>query len=431
VLVIGLTSEEQIALREDLATVRVVDSPTRVALQDFDLLVTDVPGSAADASDVTNVLHIARDRTTQPHHLVRVRPAADSEMHLGLQLGTMATEFEEGADLPGGVPELLEDVAAEAAATVTAGSLQLFKVTYLGGSKVSADLVATNSQEATRPFLVATDGSVVAGALTSGGGHEVWFLPDTACLREWVRVACAHWSTRWPDRFPRAEAIDDWWRSESWQTAAEREVRARQDDVEQRRTEALAALETESEALATELERVAAAVDETERRLLTAQGDELKAAAVDGLRLLGFDVVDMDNLAEGPKLEDLRITDPDDPEWIAVCEVRGYRSGAKVTDLWGKLRRYRENFIMATKRMPSATWYLVNHHIELPADRRPQVLQGADDDVQTFAESADGLVIETATLYAAVRAVEAGTEPAEIRRALRAARGRFQLAKVQ
>jgi len=54
------------------------------------------------------------------------------------------------------------------------------------------------------------------------------------------------------------------------------------------------------------------------------------------------------------------------------------------------------------------------------------MLHGADDDVRTFAETADRSVIETATPYAALRDVDTGVQAAEIRRVLKSQSGRLE-----
>lgn len=81
--------------------------------------------------------------------------------------------------------------------------------------------------------------------------------------------------------------------------------------------------------------------DDEERLLVTGQDDELADAVHSALEGLGFDVEDIDKKrAEEdreragrprPKLEDLRVSDPDS-SWRALAEVKGYVGGGRTTD---------------------------------------------------------------------------------------------------
>lgn len=72
------------------------------------------------------------------------------------------------------------------------------------------------------------------------------------------------------------------------------------------------------------------------RRLLTAQGEDLGEAVVLAFTDLGFDVQDLDEERDRsglPRVEDLNLTCPDQPEVRILAEVKGYAKGAKAGDL--------------------------------------------------------------------------------------------------
>jgi hypothetical protein len=63
--------------------------------------------------------------------------------------------------------------------------------------------------------------------------------------------------------------------------------------------------------------------DEGTRRILTSDGDELVEAVTTVLEDLGFTVRDMDDHHDertGAKLEDLRVEDPSDADWLTLVE---------------------------------------------------------------------------------------------------------------
>jgi hypothetical protein len=128
---------------------------------------------------------------------------------------------------------------------------------------------------------------------------------------------------------------------------------------------------------------------------------------------------------EGDRREDLRVTIPDDPAWIAIVEVRGYRGGAQVKDLM-RLARFRSRFRTETGAEPDASWYVVNQFLGVDPGGRQRVLSGNPDEVSEFAAD-DGLVIDTRELFRLVNAVNAGALAlGDARDILRSGRGVFK-----
>ena len=124
-------------------------------------------------------------------------------------------------------------------------------------------------------------------------------------------------------------------------------------------------------------------------------------------------------------MEDLRLSDPDEPAWTNITEVKGLTGGAKLSDLQ-RFGRYAGLFLRRTGEFPKSRWYLVNQFLGADPDTRPPPLVGAEDDVQVFAEDG-GLVIDTRELFQLVRAVEQGRiDQAAARRLLRSSTGVFQ-----
>jgi hypothetical protein len=143
---------------------------------------------------------------------------------------------------------------------------------------------------------------------------------------------------------------------------------------------------------------------------------------------LGFRVVDVDEeiSKEGDRREDLRIIDPDDAEWTALAEVRGYTKGAQLNDLL-RLARFVSRYIRDESREPDAVWYVVNHFLGMNPSLRPAPLESNVAEVETFGEGG-GLVIDTRDLFRLRMRVRRGeTTPAEARALLRGARRRLEL----
>jgi len=162
----------------------------------------------------------------------------------------------------------------------------------------------------------------------------VAILPNPAFrIFPWVELICTEWAKTLPDLFP---SFGDWTKTTEWMTADElrySEELHRLDDEEKR---ILAELSKGKASLQIQLAQASSSANIGIRRLIKSQSDELVDEVAKALEALGFTVTKMDDqISEGsPKLEDLRIKDPDVKDWQALVEVRGYsKSGGNTSDL--------------------------------------------------------------------------------------------------
>lgn len=260
---------------------------------------------------------------------------------------------------------------------------------------------------------------------------EALILPsDIQDLVPWVEAALWRWHDLAPARFPR---LHDWREAPEWRTEDEQYV-----------TDQLAVAEQEHQRLVTEHEQTTARLrsqlfdasdqaDKRERAVLTEQGETLVAAVAELQRDLGFEVEDIDAATAdhpGQKLEDLRITDPDAPGWLALVEVRGYKGGAKTSD-FQRIDRFVERMLTGQDRRPDSRWYVVNQFLNQPPDQRNPVFANAAEDVAVFAESG-GTVFDTIELFRAHQAVRSGQADADaVRAAMRDTTGVFTSEGIQ
>jgi hypothetical protein len=277
-------------------------------------------------------------------------------------------------------------------------------------------------------FLRDADAQRLAGRFArDGDGPEWWWIPAvTPQATKWVAVALEQWAEKDAARFPSGPA----WRDlEAWRTPEESSAAAEVENVERRRVELLQSLAIAAAEAETKLRDFTAVADANERRLLTAQGEDLVEEVAVTLREFGFEVEDVDRTRAKPgdHLEDLRVVDPGHGDkWIALCEVRGYSGGAQLNDLL-RLGRFEKRFFTETGTAPSAIWYVVNHSLKSSPDARQEPLASNPAEVLTFGEG-DGLVIDTRALFRLRMSVRRqDTSADEVRRLLREARGLLDL----
>jgi len=274
------------------------------------------------------------------------------------------------------------------------------------------------------PFLWSAAGHKLAGAFSRGTNRagDFWILPSFAEPVPWVRVAMAEWHNRDPVRFPVNTA---WASAADWQTPNERLASERIAQLDRERERTLREIAARRDAEVRTLEQLSNAADSRERALLTTKGDDLKNVVAIALGDLGFDVQDMDAVwEEGNKREDLRVTDPSEPGWIALVEVRGYKRGAALNDLL-RLGRFRKLYVMDANRDADASWYIANQFIGADPLTREPILASNPQELEGFADDG-GVAMDTRELLRLWFAVESGTMlAAEARAALRNARGRF------
>lgn len=135
----------------------------------------------------------------------------------------------------------------------------------------------------------------------------------------------------------------------------------------------------------------------------------------EALSTLGFSVELRDEVNTVSKREDLRITDPDDLDWLAICEVKGYKGGAGL-DALRQVEHHAGLFAHDEGRLPSK-WVIVNaQRLQDPGTREvPYVTR--TDDVGSL-EDTGGLVLDTRALFEALQLVEGGLRGRDEVRAL-------------
>jgi len=280
-----------------------------------------------------------------------------------------------------------------------------------------------------QPFLLNANGRPVAGILRRSDKTraEWWWLPKEAPNpAAWVAAALERWRSIDAENFE--PDVVEWQHEERWQTTGERQIAREITALDAAYAATSARYEAKRAALEAARVQAASEAEQEQRRLLTAKGDPLKEQVAQTLEELGFTVTDADNevAVPGDLLEDLRVEDADVPEWIALVEVRGYKGGAKVTDLQ-RIGRFEGRFAMARQRMPDSSWYIVNQFSEQDPGGRPQPLHANPEELAVFAENG-GLVVDTTVLFELSQRVSAGELTAKAaREMLRASRGQFGL----
>jgi hypothetical protein len=267
------------------------------------------------------------------------------------------------------------------------------------------------------PFLATTAGDSLAGMFTREGGvSHCWVLPRYADPKAWVRLALSEWSAIAPDRFPHPPA---WWESTQWQTYDEKVQVNELDQLVDEHRKIRAELNRRVSAAKESIHRAKEQADLGVRRLLTAQGDDLKAAVSAAFEFFGFEVEDVDQTRFGPgqRREDLRLTLPDRRNWVALVEVRGYTGGGRALDLM-RLQRFAQLYESDEGLAPSGVWYAANQFLNDPPDERPTLLDSADEELTFLAANHHGLAMDTVDLFRLVQAVERGDVPAQTAREL-------------
>lgn len=285
--------------------------------------------------------------------------------------------------------------------------------------------VVVDAPQYVSPFLSTTEPRHLAGRFARPGNKsEVWALPEGADVVAWARAALLYWRTVDPERFPQGP---DWRGATEWATPAERAIVAAIEAGQHALQEGIARQEADLASLRLRLVAARDAADLAERRLLTAQDEELVEAVGNSLHALGFTVTKMDEiLPAGDKREDLRIMQPDVQNWECIAEVRGYGRGAQLNDLLRIQGRFAPRYAAEKGgQLPSRRWYIVNAFLNRDPAMRDLPLQSNPAEVAQFADD-DGLILDTRDLLRLHLAVMAGVvTPEDARRQLSTATGRF------
>jgi hypothetical protein len=294
-------------------------------------------------------------------------------------------------------------------------------------SRLRPNNTSFGDADGVRVLVQESGGLPAAGIWNRGdsdqGSTEWWWLPEDAPDKaEWIAAALEEWGRTNPAAFPTQ--VNDWTTESRWMNAAELEATAGLRRAEEALASALAEHRALVDAAEVSVAQATREATDTDRRLLTKQGDGLKSQLHKALTELGFEVVDSDVEREDagePLLEDLQIRNGD---WVAIVEVRGYaKSGGKTSDLL-RLGRAATSFERRHGSAPTARWYVVNHHMTTSPSRRPPVLAGAESDIDEFA-LVGGLVVDARHIFALVQGVRQGKVDADaVRAALVQASGR-------
>lgn len=160
-------------------------------------------------------------------------------------------------------------------------------------------------------------------------------------------------------------------------------------------------------------------------RLVTRQGEPLVDAVTNVMTQFGFTVENMDPIhvaRHGTKFEDLQVRDPDDSDWVAIVEVKGFSKGVKVNEIAKITQRPVVQFLKDNNKAPSAVWAIANHNMTLDPQHRGPFVGNPDVDLHNFQNVDGGACFDTRDIYRLWRAVESGeTSPQAARTALKSA----------
>lgn len=280
-------------------------------------------------------------------------------------------------------------------------------------------------------FVTDADSNVVVGAFRRDLNSWCWAIPYRSTTPElWLAAALQEWRKTDATRFPD---VSPWRAREPWITSDEITVMSELEALESERKRALSEFATREQALIAAVQDAHLVAEHGPRRLLTAQSDELVDAVKVAFERLGFDVTDVDEVrtANGMvRVEDLHLTDPDNPDLRILAEVKGYTGGAKARDLI-QISQHVVRYVQREGVAPDRTWYVVNQFLNKDPDLRQPPLVGATEDVDAFADEG-GLVIDTRELFRLAEMTSAGrVTQIEARSQLVSQRGIFAATSTQ
>ena len=415
VLVQGFTEDIAQRLGARFPTVRVVGELQEVRHAEWDLLITSATNVHADAE--LFVISIGSHRFGS-FRSAAIPPMEKAVLDLVSIDATKAREFVIPADVEPEVARLAQEDLLPCIAARTNRYVHFLHRSTGHTKNMSPGVI--------QPFVETTEPRAIAARFQrrEDGPEEWWILPEGADPVRWAEVACRVWSKTAPERFP---PLSDWKRDPAWFTTAEAAIASELRELEAERAAVVQDLDSRIALVGKRLEAEHAEADESERRLLASQGDDLVDATEQALTQLGFVIRNMDKeLPQNDRREDLRVSDD---SWITIVEVRGYKGGAAVNDLLRISGRFVPRYFKDEGAVPNAAWYVVNQFLQESPAARQLVLAGNDIEVQTFGDSEPpGLVIDTVDLFRLVTAVRAGDlDPAVARQQLTSQTGRFTL----
>jgi hypothetical protein len=255
-------------------------------------------------------------------------------------------------------------------------------------------------------------------------GLGVAFFPNQSFrVFPWVELICAEWGKTDKDRFPN---FGDWTKHPQWMITDEVVLSEQIDVLHTEKKELASKYDIEIGKLQETLLEMSAAANNGIRRLITSQGDDLVDEVGLAFIRLGFNVIKMDDHVKdgSPKLEDLRIDDPDIEDWQAIVEVRGYsKSGGKTDDI-SRLARFARHYEVETGKSPHKRIYVVNGQTDLPPSQRQAPLISSPEDVNEFSEQ-NGLIVWSLDLFKFLKLVKTDDDKVVARKSIRDGLGRW------
>jgi hypothetical protein len=307
-----------------------------------------------------------------------------------------------------GVDEVLSGAVDQSLATVAKRRTE--HVVYELHKSVSG---AADDAPDPRPLLLGPSDRPLAVTWTRESGASVWVIPEDAeSVMTMVRAAFAEWNERDAKRYP---VLPDWDQDRRFRTARELALLDELKEVEDLFDRSREAHEAKVVELRGRLDDAAGTDGSDRRALLRADGDELERAVEKALADLGFLVQAMDKVHTASRREDFRLSDPGDSEWLAICEVKGYKGGAGL-DALRQVEHHAGLFARDEGKLPSK-WVIINaQRLQDPGTREvPYVTR--TDDIGSL-EDTGGLVVDTRALFEALQLVEGGLRSRDEVRAL-------------
>jgi hypothetical protein len=256
-----------------------------------------------------------------------------------------------------------------------------------------------------RPLAQSSGGGTLAALYPRSPASWGLVLPvGVPKIDRWVLSALQDWAgagAPWP-------AIDRWQDQPRWSTANERAIAAEISAVADRRARLVAELDAKLEVLEAQAHAARLTASTGDRVLLEGKGEALRLAVAEAFRVLGYDVIDVDDGATPGNLrEDLHLTDPEHADAGPVlAEVKGYDAGVRGTDLV-KISRHHARAV-ADGMSVRAIWWIANHDRLTSPDLRPFQLQN-ETAVLADEHTEIGLVlVDTRDLFEQLQAVRAG-----------------------
>ncbi len=250
-----------------------------------------------------------------------------------------------------------------------------------------------------------------------------WLPNDFFSIVSWVELICTYWAKSDRIRFPY---FGDWTKNTIWMTQEEKTLTHELDILNLELTKITAEIEEKIRNTQKALTHTSLMANKGKRKLITAQGTELLIEVANSFKGLGYSVrIIDDELKKGsPRIEDLRIKDPDLENWEAIVEVRGHsKSSGQPSDLI-RLSKFASLYRNEVGREPDKLIYVINGQIDLLPDQRQEPFASAIEELIEFGEQG-GLVIWSVDLYIYINSPLVKDNLTKARKSIRESKGRW------